>query len=147
MRTLFLLFIIFMTSCETNRIIYYRSGKTEITRFDSGRVTGFYLGRYSVDNLPTKPCVKAEYYGLNNGLDLIIVFKSNSNLEFISMGGGRLTNVNCENAVIPIYRNDFLQGILDNYKDYGFSMIRISDALDLEKAFPENQNSKVIAEY
>lgn len=117
---------------------------------DYDGATNFYYGACGGRKMSAcsdTPCVRAEYFGLTNGMDAIIVFKSDGSVEIVDYGAGKLGNVAGCKMSIGKYRPVELARMLEGYHAAGFGVMRISSALDRERNGGENRNSKVTVQY
>ena len=144
-------FFLLISSCTNNRTyIYYKYNGTTITRVDFDGATNFYYG-YCNNETSTEcsetPCIRAEYYGLTNGMELYLVFKNDSTIELVNFGTDNLKKSGDCAINIGAYTNDELFKKIEHYKKAGLGIMRISSAINLEKSFLENKNSKISVEY
>lgn len=131
--------------CNDKRIIQYKFKDIVVTRIDYDGKTEFKYGDSigcTDDNL-----VVAEYYGFNNGMDILMIFKGDSSVELIGYGGGYLKKIGSPKIIISKYSNAEVLSAIADYKKKGYGIIRLSNSMELEKKFPDNVDSKVVVQY
>lgn len=133
------------TGCENNITIHYSFNGVTISRIDYDGRTDFRYGTTDSEN--DSSLVVAEYYGFNNGMDIFMVFKEDRSVELIHYGGEYLKKIGNTKIIIPSYTSDKLMSVIDRYRKKGYGIVRLSNSLKLEKQFPDNLSSKVIARY
>lgn len=145
----FIVLLLFLTGCNSDKLIYYTFNGVCLTRIDYDGATNFYYGRLSNINDISKKTgfIRAEYFGLNNGMDMVVVFKEDKSIELINAGVDKLEKKGDCRMNIFDYENIYIDSILDSYKKRGLGLYRICDVTKLEKKFPQNRNSLVVVSY
>jgi hypothetical protein len=138
------IFLVLLFSCQSKRYTEYEFNGVKLVRIDFDGATNFYYSRsQDIVDLESKNFVRAEYYGLNNGMDLLVVFKNDSEIEIVNYGVDHLFENGNSYLKIGHYSNEKLGRVVNNYRLLGYEIYRISSVPKLEKNFPENDNSKV----
>jgi hypothetical protein len=144
------IFFLVLASCKVKNssIIYYIYKSVTITRVNQDANTKFYYGSFTKEQVDSiNSFINIEYKGINNGMDTWIIFKDNGDVEIIDYGLGWITEVGMKknNFYHSHYSNENIDSTLDRYKALKYGMIRISDAIDIEKR--NNPQTKVKAFY
>ena len=145
-----MIFTYFLTSCSHEKIAHYNYNSVTITRVDKEAESNFYYG----DVKPTEvknitKCIHVEFHGLNNGMDLFMVFKPNKTVEFINYGLGNIAEMGGKNKNIFIaeYDNGILDSVLNKYKTENFGFIRMSDSKEVEYQWANENHCNVSVNY
>ncbi len=145
------LLILLIVSCdnEQSKKIIYSYGGVSITRIDGERVSYFYYGDYSKQNVDSSShFIKALYKRGTDVMNAYLVFEKGNKVRFIKMQ-------DCfeefkKDSLFYIY--EFSENISfihweNEVKKNPDNIIRIDDAVKIEKKFNENFKSKVKATY
>jgi hypothetical protein len=140
--------IIFLSSCNENKVIIYEFNNVFVTRIDEGTESRFYYGKYeNGKNLPAF-FVKSTFSGFNSGMDAYLIFKPNKVEIYYTMdyfmNVGRADSIKViNNPKASTFNYSFEDKINGKYD----SVCRVSNILSREKELNLNNNSKVKATY
>lgn len=74
--------ILVLTSCQSDRIVYYQFNGVTLTRIDRGNEIFFYYGKWMPSRkLDNESCIKAWYSGFNSGMGAYVIFKIDKSIE------------------------------------------------------------------
>lgn len=146
---LIFLLLISILSCSTSEnYIYYNYGGTTLTRIDEGNEIFLYYGKFdSRDSLPDA-YLKATYHGFDGGVNCLLIFKDNGNVEIVRISGSLdITNMGEKLRLIDFKSNrDFINWHdkkRGNYKN----IIQLDNALKYEKKWNIKNHTNVKAQY
>jgi|GEM_PF-4249285 len=123
-------FCFFVFSCKDKKTCYKYQG-VSVTRIDDDGESTFFYGEIK-DDTTGYPFIKAEYYGVNNGLDVFIHFKKDSTVELIHLGGEYL--IPSSSAERKLFIGEYTNDKLDIRElSRQPNIVRASDALKLEE--------------
>lgn len=136
----------FLSSCQSGKLTYYRFKGVTITRLDDDSESDFYYGYYNRATVAkANSFVKAEYSGVDNCMDLFLIFHKNKSVELIHYGGEYLTQSGegNPNFYFGDYENHALDSVLKIYLSSDLGCVRVSDVKDVENRFRKEYHFKV----
>lgn len=140
--TISVMFAVILNSCNEKAPIHYKCGTICITRVDKDGESTFYYGNSATCDSGS---VKAEYHGLNNGMDIYLFFFPDDKVELIHYGSEYL-HFECPTPLMKVgdYNNRILDTVVHKKMLSSKGYIRISNVLKLEKQWRQESSNKLV---